>query len=91
MEFVIRTMKPITNVDKSILETALEVIDETVDDGTKNIYVVREEHVETDEKGAIRYDSEPEVQKVSPGEKFSRAHSLWARTRSEIEEELSRR
>ena len=38
MEFVIRTMKPITNVDKSILETALEVIDETVDDGTKNIY-----------------------------------------------------
>jgi len=84
-------MRPIANVDTSILETALEVIDETVEDGTKNIYAVQEKYVETDEKGAIRYDSKPEVQKVNPGEEFPRSYLLWGRTKSEIEEELRRR
>ena len=84
-------MRPIANVDTSVLETALEIITGKIDDGTKNIYVVQEKYVETDEKGAVRYDSELEVEKVNPGERPPRAHLLWARTKSEIEEELSRR
>ena len=84
-------MRPITRVNDDILETAWKLVNEEAEDGTKNLFLVQERHVETDEKGVIRYDEPPTVEKVNPGEKFPRSTLLWGRTRTEIKEEMERR
>ena len=55
-------MRPITKVDDRILEKAWKVVNEEIEDGIENLYLVSERHVETDEKGVVRYDSEPKVE-----------------------------
>lgn len=84
-------MRPISNVDTDVLETALDVIEGHTEEGTEHIYVVQKKYVEEDENGAIRYDSEIDIGKVNPGEDVPRTRLLWARTKSEIEDELERR
>lgn len=84
-------MKPISRVEDDILQTAWEVVNGSAESGTENIHVVPERYVETDEKGAMRYDSPLEVREIRPGEEFPRSIPLWARTKTEIEDELEER
>lgn len=84
-------MQPITQVEDEILEIAWKVVNEEAENGSENIHLVPKHHVETEEKGVIRYDFPLEPKKIEPGEKFPRSTLLWGRTRSEIEDEMERR
>ncbi|WP_336364921.1 hypothetical protein [Halalkalicoccus salilacus] len=67
------------------------MVNEEAENGTENIHLVSERHVEIDEKGVVRHNSPHEPKKIGPSEKFPHSTLLWGRIRSEIEDEMERR